>query len=181
MFKPPYWFHDNIKFSNNDIKKLKKILLDGEYKNKDTEEHKTSYHYNPESRPDAFLNIHYKDIIEDITKKIGVYYLSNYDYFYWSQLYQINGYHAPHNHANKNPDKIIESPDISWVHFIDVPEQKCFRFTDTKGNTLTPVEQLSGDIICFPSWVWHEVVPLATDYQRLVVAGNINFTSHDIL
>ena len=22
MFKPPYWFHDNIKFSNNDIKKL---------------------------------------------------------------------------------------------------------------------------------------------------------------
>ena len=86
MFKPPYWFHDNIKFSNNDIKKLKKTLLDGEYKNKDTEEHKTSYHYDPESRPDAFLNIHYKDIIEDITKKIGVYYLSNYDYFYWSQL-----------------------------------------------------------------------------------------------
>ncbi len=63
------------------------------------------------------------------------------------------------------------------MHFLDVPEQKCFRFTDTMGNTLTPDEQSSGDIICFPSWVWHEVVPLKTDYQRLVVAGNICFTS----
>ena len=179
MFKPPYWFHDNVKFSNDDIKKLKNSLLDDKYNNKDIEEHKTSFFYNLENRPDApdaFLNIYYKNIIDDITKKIGVYHLSRYDYYYWSQLYQINGYHKPHNHST---GKVVN--DISWVHFLDVPEQKCFRFTDTKGNILIPDEQSNGDIICFPSWVWHEVVPLRTDYLRLVIAGNIHFTSHDDL
>ena len=100
-------------------------------------------------------------------------------YFFWSQLYQINGYHGPHNHAGGKGVDL--NAHISWVHFLDVPDQKCFRFTDTKGNILIPDEQSSGDIICFPSWVWHEVVPLETDYLRLVTAGNIGFTSHDEL
>ena len=53
-------------------------------------------------------------------------------------------------------------------------EQKCFRFTDTQGNTLVPDGQSSGDIICFPSWLWHETIP--TNEQRLIVSGNITFT-----
>ena len=144
---------------------------------KDVVEHKTSYNHDPTFRPDRFLNYYYKDIIDDITKKIGIYHLSKYDYFFWSQLYQINGYHGPHNHAGGKGVDL--NAHISWVHFLDVPDQKCFRFTDTKGNILIPDEQSSGDIICFPSWVWHEVVPLETDYLRLVTAGNIGFTSHD--
>jgi len=120
-----------------------------------------------------------KNIIDDITKKVGIYHLSKYDYFFWSQLYLINGYHGPHNHAGGKGIDI--NAHISWVHFLDVPEQKCFRFTDTKGNILIPDEQSNGDIICFPNWVWHEVVPLKTDYLRLVVAGNICFTSHNSL
>ena len=96
-----------------------------------------------------------------------------------SQLYQINGYHGPHNHTGKKGEDF--DAHISWVHFLDIPEQKCFRFTDTKGNVLVPEEQSSGDIICFPSWVWHEVMPLKTDCLRLVSAGNISFTSHDVL
>ena len=177
MFKPPYWFHDNIKFSDEDIKKLKNYLLDEQYKNKDVVEHKTSFNHHPDFRPDRFLNTHYKGIIDDIAKNVGIYYLSKYNYFFWSQLYQINGYHLPHNHTGEK--EIDFKADISWVHFLDVPDQKCFRFTDTKGNILIPDEQSSGDIICFPSWVWHEVVPLETDYLRLVTAGNIGFTSHD--
>ena len=180
MFEPPYWFHDNIKFSDKDINKLKNSLLEEQYNNnKDVVEHKTSYNHDPIFRPDRFLNYYYKDIIDDITKKIGIYHLSKYDYFFWSQLYQINGYHGPHNHAGGKGVDL--NAHISWVHFLDVPDQKCFRFTDTKGNILIPDEQSSGDIICFPSWVWHEVVPLETDYLRLVTAGNIGFTSHDEL
>jgi len=174
MFKPPYWYHDNIKFSDNDIKKLKNSLLDDEYKNKDIEEHKTSFFHRFDQRPDAFLNSYYKDIVNDITKKIGIYHLSRYDYFYWSQLYQINGLHIPHHHAHEDKNR---GSDISWVHFLDVPEQKCFRFTDMKGNTLVPKKQANGDIICFPSWIWHEVVPLETDSLQLVTSGNIRFTS----
>ena len=48
---------------------------------------------------------------------------------------------------------------MSWVHFLDVPKQKYFRFLDNDGNFLVPNEQSSGDIIVFPSWVWHEVLP----------------------
>ena len=179
MFKPPYWFHDNVKFSDEDINILKNSLLEEQYKNKDIVEHKTSFNHDPSFRPDRFLNKYYKDIIDDITKKVGIYHLSKYDYFFWSQLYEINGYHGPHNHAGGKG--IDLNAHISWVHFLDVPDQKCFRFTDTKGNILIPDEQSSGDIICFPSWVWHEVVPLETDYLRLVTAGNIGFTSHDEL
>ena len=178
-FKPPYWYHDNIKFSDEDINKLKNSLLEEQYNNKNIIEHKTSYNHDPSFRPDRFLNKYYKNIIDDITKKVGIYHLSKYDYFFWSQLYQINGYHGPHNHTGEKG--VDFNADISWVHFLDVPEQKCFRFTDTKGNILVPDEQSSGDIICFPSWVWHEVVPLETDYLRLVTAGNIGFTSHDVL
>ena len=84
--------------------------------------------------------------------------------------------HKPHHHAHV--DSRMGS-EISWVHFIDVPKQKCFRFTDTMGNTLVPDEQKRGDIICFPSWVWHEVLPNETDKRRIVVAGNISVTQYD--
>ena len=84
--------------------------------------------------------------------------------------------HNPHHHAMLNPDW---DSAISWVHFLDVPEQKCFRFTDTKGNTLIPDEQNNGDIICFPSWVWHEVLPNNSGMRRLVTSGNIKITHYD--
>ena len=36
-FKPPYWYHDNIKFSDNDIEELKNYLIHDEYKNQNKE------------------------------------------------------------------------------------------------------------------------------------------------
>ena len=58
------------------------------------------------------------------------------------------------------------------------PEEKLFRFTDTDGNVFVPKEQNNGDIICFPSWLWHEVLPNETNEERLVTAGNIKITNH---
>ena len=78
----------------------------------------------------------------------------------------------PHHHAGANGI-------ISWVHFLDVAKKKCFRFTDTMGNILIPNEQSNGDIICFPSWVWHEALPHNEDYDRLIIAGNISITKYD--
>jgi predicted 2-oxoglutarate/Fe(II)-dependent dioxygenase YbiX len=82
----------------------------------------------------------------------------------------------PHHHAKLDPNF---NDIISWVHFIDVPEQKCFRFTDTKGNTFVPDEQSTGDLICFPSWSWHEVIPNKTNHRRLIISGNISVTHYD--
>ena len=91
-----------------------------------------------------------------------------YKHTFWAQLYQKGMLHAPHHHGED---------DISWVHFLNVPEEKLFRFTDTDGNVFVPKEQNNGDIICFPSWLWHEVLPNETDEERLVTAGNIKITN----
>ena len=107
---------------------------------------------------------------------MGVYDKVKYDCTYWTQLYEKGMKHRPHHHAHE--DKKMSS-DISWVHFLDVPKQKCFRFTDTKGSILVPNEQNNGDIICFPSWVWHEVIPNQTSVRRIVISGNITFTHYD--
>ena len=165
MFRPPYWSHDSIKIPDSIINKLKSRLSDIEL----IDNHKSSYWMNQEyadHRPDQFLNERYDIIVEDIVKNVGVFNESTYTYTYWSQLYDQGNNIGPHNHVDK------ECPsDISWVHFIDVPDQKCFRFTDTQGNTLVPDDQNIGDIICFPSWVLHETIP--TNEQRLIVSGNI--------
>ena len=172
-FKPPYWYHDNVEFSDDEIQKLKielSSLKSGNHL------YYSSFFMKENERPDKVHNNRYCKIVEDILKNLGLYYTTACSYTYWSQLYKKGMTHRPHHHAHTDPEK---GANISWVHFLDVPEQKCFRFTDKKGNTLVPDEQNNGDIICFPSWIWHEVVPNETDKQRLVVAGNIRFTYYD--
>ena len=172
-FKPPYWYHDNIKFSDDEIQKLKielSSLKSGNHL------HYSSFFLKETERPDKKYNHIYSTIVRNIVENVGVYDKVKYDCTYWTQLYEKGMKHRPHHHAHE--DKKMGS-DISWVHFLDVPKQKCFRFTDTKGNILIPNEQNSGDIICFPSWVWHEVISNQTSVRRIVISGNITFTHYD--
>ena len=176
-FKPPYWYHDNIEFCYEDLKELKfDIDSIGVKKYAKEKQHISTYFLNETERPDKKYNHIYSSIIRDIVQNVGVYDKVMYNCTYWTQLYEKGMRHKPHHHAHQ--DKNMGS-DISWVHFLDVPKQKCFRFTDTKGNILIPNEQNSGDIICFPSWVWHEVIPNQTDKRRIVISGNITFTHYD--
>ena len=176
-FKPPYWYHDNIKFSEDDLKILKSQIDSlREQKFAKGNQHISTFLLEKYERPESKYLDSYKKIVEDITKSVGIYYKITYDVSFWTQLYDKGMSHNPHHHAMINPD--WEST-ISWVHFLDVPEQKCFRFTDTRGNTLVPDEQSNGDIICFPSWVWHEVIPNQTSVRRVVISGNITFTHYD--
>ena len=176
-FKPPYWFHDNIEFSPDDLKELKfDIDCIGVKKFAKEKQHISTYFLNETERPDKKFNHLYSIIVRDIVENVGVYDKVKYDCTYWTQLYEKGMSHNPHHHAMLNPDW---DSAISWVHFLEVPKQKCFRFTDTKGNILIPNEQSSGDIICFPSWVWHEVIPNETNKRRIVISGNITFTHYD--
>jgi hypothetical protein len=176
-FKPPYWYQGNIKFSNDEIKFLKsEIDLLGETKFAKNNMHISTFFIKQHQRPEKKYVDVYKKIVEDITKSVGIFHKITYDVSFWTQLYDKGMTHNPHHHALIHPD--WESA-ISWVHFLDVPEQKCFRFTDTMGNTLIPDEQSNGDIICFPSWVWHEVLPNNSNMRRLVTSGNIKITHYD--
>ena len=176
-FKPPYWYHDNVEFSYDDLKELKfDIDFIGSEKYAKENQHISTYFLKENLRPDKKYNDLYSTIVRNIVENVGVYDKVKYDCTYWTQLYEKGMKHRPHHHAHE--DKKMGS-DISWVHFLDVPKQKCFRFTDTKGNILIPNEQNSGDIICFPSWVWHEVIPNQTSIRRVVISGNITFTHYD--
>tara|TARA_B100000508_G_C11349890_1_gene223418 strand:- start:88 stop:630 length:543 start_codon:yes stop_codon:yes gene_type:complete len=176
-YRPPYWYHDNFKFSENDLKILKSDIDGlGEKKFAKNNMHISTFFLEQTERPEKKYVEIYKKIVEDITKSVGIFYKTTYDVSFWTQLYDEGMTHNPHHHALIHPD--WESV-ISWVHFLDVPEQKCFRFTDTKGNTLIPSEQSNGDIICFPSWVWHEVLPNKSDKKRVVISGNIKVTHYD--
>ena len=176
-FKPPYWYHDNIKFSDDDLEILKsEIDVLREKKFAKNKMHISTFFLEKYERPENKYLEFYKKIVEDITKNVGIYYKVTYDVSFWTQLYDKGMSHNPHHHAMINPD--WEST-ISWVHFLDVPEQKCFRFTDTRGNTLVPDEQSNGDIICFPSWVWHEVISNESNMRRLVTSGNIKVNHYD--
>ena len=183
-FKPPYWYHDNIKFSDDDLDKFKTefINLRHLFAHDDSlKEQLSSYFVDDILRPEKRFNNYYSKIIEDIMKNVGLYRKVRYEYTYWSQLYFKNSKHYPHSHAHKINDveRRREEQILSWVHFIEVPEKKCFRFVDNYGNFLVPDEQLNGDLIVFPSWVWHEVLPNKSDIERIVIAGNIAVTYYD--
>ncbi len=182
-YNPPYWFHDNIKFSEKQIQDLKNDmnnLVDEKQQNPKTnirtyflkDENSGKYMSHKSMNLDKKFNDFYSKVVESITKSVGIYHRVRYEYSYWSQLYKKDMIHVPHHHASENEI-------ISWVHFLDVAKKKCFRFTDTMGNILIPNEQSNGDIICFPSWVWHEALPHNEDYDRLIIAGNISITKYD--
>ena len=183
-FKPPYWHHDNIKFADDDIKILKSEMSNkSEFlsKNDPIKDQVTTFYIDQRIRTEKKFNSRYDQIVEDIVKNVGLYRMVKYEYQYWAQLYFKNNKHIAHQHARKIHEEVREHEELimSWVHFLDVPKQKCFRFLDNDGNFLVPDEQSSGDIIVFPSWVWHEVLPNKSNEERIVISGNISVTLYD--
>jgi len=161
MFHPPHWHHKNIKFPKEEIdiviSKLKQVPT------LPKTNCFTSFHLN-NIHPESIWYENYSKILENILSDIGI---GNYKYYYWSQLYIDGSSHGVHNH--------FPGDDLSFVHFIQVPNEPLFRFTNTIGDYYIP-HQFEGDIICFPSWVWHEVIVNKSNTERLIVSGNINIT-----
>ena len=183
-FKPPYWHHDNIKFPDEEIKILKSEMSSRRefLSEKDPRKDQvTSFFVDQRIRTEKKFNKRYDQIVEDIVKNVGLYRMVRYEYQYWAQLYLQNHKHNPHQHSRKINEEARKNEELimSWVHFLDVPKQKYFRFLDNDGNFLVRDEQSSGDIIVFPSWVWHEVLPNESNEQRIVISGNISVTLYD--
>ena len=180
-FKPPYWYHDNIKFPDEEIKFLiSEMSIRSKFLSEnDPRKHQvTTFFVDERIRTEKIFNIRYNQIVEDIVKNVGLYRMVKYQYQYRAQLYLQNNKHNPHQHARKINEEARKWEEVimSWVHFLDVPKQKYFRFLDNDGNFFVPDEQSSGDIIVFPSWVWHEVLPNDSNEERIVISGNIAVT-----
>lgn len=117
---------------------------------------------------DELTNV-YSLIIDTLMKDLSLHHRSKYEWNYWIQKYtnKLDG-HLVHDHFDF---KTI----LSWVHFIQVPEnQKCFYFLDSNKNKLYPENQSFGDFIVFPSWSLHGVDKVIQENSnRVIVAGNI--------
>ena len=111
----------------------------------------------------------YTPKLVEILKKIKLYGTGIFSYSsILGQLAKevVPCYIKEHNHYS-HPKQML-----SWVHFIKVPEQKCFYFCKD-GNKAYPVHQKSGDLLVFPSYLYHGVDERKKLEERFVIVGNI--------
>jgi len=110
----------------------------------------------------------YDNLISDLMFGLSLKERTNYHWYWWAQLYNSNtSGHDMHDHFNGYEH-------LSWVHFVDIPKQKCFYFINNEREKHYPLEQNAGDFIAFPAWAKHGVDKVVDDgFDRLIVAGNV--------
>jgi hypothetical protein len=115
------------------------------------------------------LETFYNNLITEVLRSLGLHGRSKTHVIKWCQIYNNStSGHPVHSH-------FCGKELFSWVHFVNVPEQKCFFFVDSDSQKIYPETQSNGDLIVFPSWVMHGVDPInETDKNnRIVVSGNV--------
>tara|TARA_Y100001972_G_C7510770_1_gene258094 strand:+ start:52 stop:639 length:588 start_codon:yes stop_codon:yes gene_type:complete len=141
---------------------------------KNKEKYYTSYFEGPRTNEQVTcfksLMSFYDENIECMTKDLGLYHKSKYTYTMWMQMSNSNtDSHLMHTHFQG-------FEQISWVHFINVPNQKCFYFYNSREEKIYPSTQKTGDIIAFPPWALHGVDEVKQkNFDRVIVAGNLWF------
>ena len=80
-FKPPYWYHDNIKFPDEEIKFLiSEMSIRSKFLSEnDPRKHQvTTFFVDERIRTEKIFNIRYNQIVEDIVKNVGLYRMVKY-------------------------------------------------------------------------------------------------------
>lgn len=176
---PTVW-HENFKIPDDTVDKLitrysKDYFLKGE---KEWGWHYTGYHRNPYNSAatvnGGFLDRQildlYKPKLKEVIKILG---LNDNKAIYsfnsiWAQLYKkdLRSIVDVHNHYME-PKQLI-----SWVHFLKVPNQKCFYFYQNN-KKVYPDMQNEFDMIFYPSYIRHGVDMMTEGDLRFVIVGNI--------
>ena len=81
IFKPPYWYHDNVEFSYENLKELKfDIDFIGSEKYAKEKQHISTFFLNENQRPDIKHNDIYSTVVRNIVENVGVYHKTKYRY-----------------------------------------------------------------------------------------------------
>ena len=93
MYKPIYWYHGNVKFPDTEVEKMiSDLTKQGDHikslmEKSDLEAWEESsistYYFDVKDRPDKVWQPRYHEIVEDITKSIGIQSSTRYVWDYW--------------------------------------------------------------------------------------------------
>ena len=146
--------------------------------------HSPNFELLEEERPIHFI-IKFKDFLKNIiVNEFGWEYLPNKQRIVamWAIINKKNSFNIMHNHQNcylsgsyyvKKPEK---SGDIS---FFDPVEPKTYRYPEKEkgtfhSNQVVTLKPEEGDLLVFPSYLYHSVQPNLSDEDRVVISFNID-------
>lgn len=126
-------------------------------------------HQNDEQEKELYniINPFYHNIIAEFMHSIN-YQEAKYSWEWWFAIYEpgSKGF-TPHSHSTNCKFT------ISWCHFVKPTDESNFSWYYNKDNVET-INETKNEMVFFPGWIWHKVMPNNTKDLRITVAGNIN-------
>ena len=134
--------------------------------------------------PINFINS-FKDFLKHIIEdEFGWEYVLNKQRVVamWAIINKKNSYNVKHNHQNcyLSSAYYIKKPENSGdITFHDPKEAKTYRFPEVEKHTSYSAESITikpkeGDLLIFPSYLYHNVGINLSDEERVVVSFNID-------
>ena len=134
--------------------------------------------------PINFIN-NFKNFLKQIMEnEFGWEYIPNKQRIVamWAIINKKNSYNVLHNHQNcyLSSAYYIKKPKNSGhLTFFDPKEAKTYRFPEVEKHTPYSAESVTieaeeGDLLIFPSYLYHDVGVNLSDEERIVVSFNID-------
>ena len=134
--------------------------------------------------PINFINS-FKDFLKHIIEdEIGWEYIPNKQRVVamWAIINKKNSYNVKHNHQNcyLSSAYYIKKPENSGdITFYDPKESKTYRFPEVEKHTNYSAQSITikpeeGDLLIFPSYLYHDVGVNLSDEERIVVSFNVD-------
>ncbi len=189
LFPSPI-FHLKVKNYKEVNDELKSYILD--LKTKDNKGQKKSNYggwhspfFNQEDKPlQKFIEIVKNFLKEIIVNEMGWEYNAEKVHIavMWSIINKKNSFNIQHNHPNSFLSAayyIQTSENSGSINFFDPKEQKNIRYPKIKNFTelsaaVTSLEPKEGDLLIFPSYLYHSVSENLSDNDRIIISFNVD-------
>ena len=168
----------------NYILKLKKKDKIGNNRSNIGGWHSPNFDLVKEETPIHFIN-KFKDFLKNIIiNEFGWEYLPNKQRIVamWAIINKKNSFNIMHNHQNcyLSASYYVKKPERSGdISFFDPVEPKTYRYPEKEkgtfhSNQVVTLKPEEGDLLVFPSYLYHSVQPNLSDEDRVVISFNID-------
>ncbi len=146
--------------------------------------HSPNFDLVKEETPINFIN-KFKDFLKNIIiNEFGWEYLPNKQRIVamWAIINKKNSFNIMHNHQNcyLSASYYVKKPERSGdISFFDPVEPKTYRYPEKEkgtfhSNQVVTLRPEEGDLLIFPSYLYHSVEPNLSDEDRIVISFNID-------